>query len=244
MKQLAEDRMIGGVAFCEHNVRSQRSLPSVLEARAEAIKAEPEGQRSRITQHSLVFLEGDPADRIYQVVEGAVMLYKLLPDGRRQVVELLGPGDVFGLSARPVYDSSAETLTPTVVAAFDRSIVERSPAFLHKLNRCVQSQICAMHEHAVLLGRKSALERVASFLVRFVPDRGGYGCIGRAGREDRAMVRLAMTRQEIADYLGLTIETVSRAFSELRRRGIVSLDRQDEVRINDVCGICRLTGTH
>jgi CRP/FNR family transcriptional regulator len=244
MKQVAEDRPMGGHAFCEHVVRGQRDIPSVTQVRTDVIKAEPEGQRTRVAQHSLVFLEGDPADRIYQLIEGAVMLYKLLPDGRRQVVELIGPGDVFGLSSRLVYDASAETLTPTVVAVFERALVEKSPAFLHKLNRCIQAQVCAMHEHAVLLGRKSALERVASFLIRFVPDRGSLGCLGRPSGGDRALVRLSMTRQEIADYLGLTIETVSRAFSELRRRGIVTLDKQDEVKINDVCGICRLTGTH
>jgi CRP/FNR family transcriptional regulator len=243
MKQLIEDRNWGANAICEHTLRG-RPMPSVA-TRVEHLNGEPEGQKARIAQHSLVFLEGDPADRIYQVMDGAVMLYKLLPDGRRQVVELLGPGDVFGLSSRTIYEASAETLTPVQLGVYDRTVVERSPVFVQKLNRCVQAQMCALHEHAVLLGRKSALERVASFLLRFVPDRGGFGCVGRtAGREDLAKVRLTMTRQEIADYLGLTIETVSRAFSELRRRGIVSLDKQDEVRINDVCGICRLTGMH
>jgi CRP/FNR family transcriptional regulator len=238
MKQLIEERQGEVAARCGHT--PVLHAPPVLPVHD--ADCEIEGQRVRFVQHALIFLEGDPADRIFQVVDGAVMLYKLLPDGRRQVVELLGPGDIFGLSFKPSFDSSAETLTPALVTSFDRTQVERSPNFLSRLNRCVQSQICALHEHAVLLGRKSALERVASFLMRFVPL---HTCPTHQDREQLlATVRLTMTRQEIADYLGLTIETVSRAFSELRRRGIVSLEKQDEVKINHVCGICRLTGTH
>ena len=238
MRQLVEDRRPNSFLLCAHTVPG-RAIAAVS---AHDADDDVEGQRVRFTQHTLVFLEGDPADRIFQVIDGAVMLYKLLPDGRRQVVELLGPGDVFGLSSKPAFDSSAETLTATLVTAYERATVERSPSFLARLNRCVQAQICALHEHAVLLGRKSALERVSSFLMRFV---AAHNCPAyQSGDTMPAMVRLTMTRQEIADYLGLTIETVSRAFSELRRRGVVTLERQDEVKINDICGICRLTGAH
>lgn len=238
MKQLVEDRRPDGFLLCAHTVNGQGAATAL----AHEADDDVDGQRIRFAQHALVFLEGDPADRIFQVVDGAVMLYKLLPDGRRQVVELLGAGDVFGLSSKPTCDSSAETLTAALVTAYDRSTVERSPSFLTRLNRCVQAQICALHEHTVLLGRKSALERVASFLMRFAPR---HSCPAyQTGEAMPAVVRLTMTRQEIADYLGLTIETVSRAFSELRRRNVVTLERQDEVKINDICGICRLTGAH
>ena len=237
MRQLVEDRRPNRFLLCAHTVNGHAATA----VSAHDGEDDVEGQRIRFTQHALVFLEGDPADRIFQVVDGAVMLYKLLPDGRRQVVELLGSGDVFGLSSKPVFDSSAETLTAALVTAYDRSTVERSFSFLARLNRCVQAQICALHEHAVLLGRKSALERVSSFLMRFVPL---HSCPAHQSGALPASVRLTMTRQEIADYLGLTIETVSRAFSELRRRGVVTLEKQDEVKINDTCGICRLTGAH
>lgn len=238
MKQLVEDRRPNRFLLCAHSVNDHGAMAVSAHDGEDGV----EGQRIRFIQHALVFLEGDPADRIFQVVDGAVMLYKLLPDGRRQVVELLGSGDVFGLSSKPVFDSSAETLTAALVTAYDRSAVERSSSFLARLSRCVQAQICALHEHAVLLGRKSALERVSSFLMRFVPL---HNCPAhQSGGALPALVRLNMTRQEIADYLGLTIETVSRAFSELRRRGVVTLEKQDEVKINDTCGICRLTGAH
>ena len=225
-----------------HHARSMRPvrMPAV------SLEQEPNvvGQRHRHTSHSLIFLEGDSAHHVFQVVEGAVMLYKLLPDGRRQVVELLGAGDVFGLSPHPVYDCSAESLAESNVIIYDRAAIERVPTFFLKLCMRVNAQLCALHDHAMLLGRKSALERVASFVMRCVPGRGGYGCLGPRGKDDCATVQLGMTRQEIADYLGLTLETVSRAFSELRRRGVVSIEKQDMIRINDVCRVCRMTGMH
>ncbi|MFK8252392.1 helix-turn-helix domain-containing protein [Ancylobacter terrae] len=176
--------------------------------------------------------EADPARRIMEVIEGAVMLTKLLPDGRRQVVELLGPGDVFGLSTGEVYACSAESLTHCVVAAHERGALEHDPVLSARLLRRFEQQLCAMHSHALVLGRMSALERVAFFLVRLAPT----------ARTERSTLHLSMTRQEIADFLGLTLETVSRAFSEMKRRGLVALLRADEVRIEDSGSVARLAG--
>ncbi len=240
MKQLVEERISPrpGAHF-PLGARAEVSAPPTPR------RLEDHGTRLRHQQHVHIFREGDKADRVYQILDGAIMLYKLLPDGRRQIVELLGPGDVLGLSATPVYDCSAETLVAGSVAVHERAAIEASPQLMTAISQCMRSQISALHEHTVLLGRKSAIERVATFLMRSIPNRGGYGCKGAANSpKDRAVVRLRMTRQEIADYLGLTIETVSRAFSELRRRGVVSIEKVDEVQINDVCGMCRITGAH
>jgi CRP/FNR family transcriptional regulator len=240
MKQLVEDRIAPWSHICAVVATSPREQANGLLTTAER----PDGQKLRFSSHSLIFLEGDPADRVFQVVTGVLMLYKLLADGRRQVVELLGPGDMFGYSLEDSYDCSAETLVNCSVLAFDRSAFERSPALLRTLNRCMQAQMGALREHAMLLGRKSALERVASFLLRCVSTRGAHACVGPRQNGECADVHLTMTRQEIADYLGLTIETVSRAFSELRRRGILVTDKPEEVRITDVRRVCRLTGAH
>lgn len=199
-------------------------------------------QLMRHDSHSVIFFEGDEATQVYQLVEGAVMLYKLLPDGRRQVVELLSAGDLFGLAIGEDHDCSAETLTDTRIRVFDRRVCDRSKSMMTLMNRHLQEQLGAMREHAVLLGRKSAMERLASFLMRLA--------IGRAPDDpdlidldrEETVVRLSMTRQEIADYLGLTIETVSRSFSEMRRRGLVTFDRQDCVRIKDLTAMNELTG--
>jgi len=155
---------------------------------------------------------------------------------------LIGPGDVFGVSAISVYECSAETLASGQVIAHDRAVIERSPELFRHLSARIQAQFCAMHEHAVLLGRKSALERVASFVMQCMPGCGGYGCPAPRTGENSVYVRLGMTRQEMADYLGLTIETVSRVFSELRRRGIVTIDRQEHVLVKDVGRMSKLTG--
>ncbi len=114
------------------------------------------------------------------------------------------------------------------------------------INSCLLRQIAGLRDHSVLLGRKSAFERVASFLTQLVPGRGlGEQCRGRPeGEGDEAVVRITMTRQEIADYLGLTIETVSRIISDMKRKGFLAADRQDRLRIIDVCALCRRSGSH
>ncbi|MCC5977003.1 MAG: helix-turn-helix domain-containing protein [Salinarimonas sp.] len=188
--------------------------------------------------------EGDATTNVYEVVEGGVLLFKLLPDGRRQIIEVLGVGDVFGLAPNGISDVGAETLTKARVAVYEKRRVDADAELRDRIFSRLRSQLCALHDHALLLGRKSAQERVATFIMRLVPGRGGHACRGPLGAGDDTRVDLAMTRQEIADYLGLTIETVSRAFSALRRAGTIAYDRQDRVSIPSVCKLCRLTGSH
>jgi CRP-like cAMP-binding protein len=207
---------------------------------------EPQAKATRhvdFESRSTIIDEGDEAKSVFLITEGAVMLSKLLPDGRRQIIELLGPGDVFGLTCTRVHDASAETLSPTRIVAYDRRHLDESPALQQLMHDRMRSQICALHDHAVLLGRKSAAERVATFLMRLLPGRGGVDCIG-GGKKDEARVRVPLTRQEIADYLGLTLETVSRAFSQLKRDGILAYGRNNEVSITNVCRLCHRTGAH
>ncbi|MCX2723614.1 Crp/Fnr family transcriptional regulator [Roseibium salinum] len=203
------------------------------------------GKAARYGAHAVVYYQGDPVKRLYELVKGSVMLYKLLPDGRRQVVEVLRPGDVFGLAGSDEYDCTAETLTEAEVQEIELRHVERSDELQRSLAKCLTNQMRALHEHAVLLGRKSAVERVASFLMYLVPDRGGASCIGPVGDADDGFdLHLHMTRQEIADYLGLTIETVSRVVSDLKRRGVIRADKADRIHLNRVCGLCQMTGMH
>ncbi|ASP36447.1 Crp/Fnr family transcriptional regulator [Labrenzia sp. VG12] len=195
--------------------------------------------------HSVIYYEGDTARRLYELASGSVMLFKLLPDGRRQVVEVLQPGDIFGLAGGDEYDCTAETLTEAEMHEIDLRQVEQSTELQSTLTKCLTNQMRVLHEHAVLLGRKSAVERVASFLMHLVPDRGGLGCVGPDVEEqDGHDLQLHMTRQEIADYLGLTIETVSRVVSDLKRRNVIRVDKADRIHINKVCGLCQMTGMH
>lgn len=202
-------------------------------------------RRQSYAAHDVIYFEGDDANNLYEIISGAAMLYKLLPDGRRQVVEVLGPGDLFGFDMDAYHDCSAETLVATTTLIFNRRDIEASSAAQSHLTRCALQQVCAMHDHAVLLGRKSAYERVASFLMRFVPERGMPTCKGPDDEEhDEGKVTLNMTRQEMADYLGLTIETVSRVISDMKRKGVIRLEKHDKVIINRICSLCQLTGAH
>ncbi|MFK7792171.1 MAG: Crp/Fnr family transcriptional regulator [Devosiaceae bacterium] len=211
----------------------------------EALRNAQTTRRQTYDAHDVIYFEGDDAKNLCEIVSGAAMLYKLLPDGRRQVVEVLGPGDLFGFDMDTFHDCSAETLVSTTVLNFSRRDVESSSAAQSHLTRCALQQVYAMHDHAVLLGRKSAYERVASFLMRFVPDRGTVTCAGpKDDACDESTVMLNMTRQEMADYLGLTIETVSRVISDMKRKGVIRLEKHDNVIINRVCSLCQLTGAH
>jgi len=232
------DRALGNAGGLPKETKGDADLVWSEFARSQRVKTQ------RVGEHDAVFYEGDPADRVYELIEGAVMLFKLLPDGRRQVVEIVAPNALFGIVGGKLYDCNAETLTPSVVRILDRRDIEASNEFQGHVARCLRQQIERLHDHAVLLGRKSAFERVATFLMRFVPQRGQPGCTGPSGPKDEQTIELTMTRQEIADYLGLTIETVSRVISDLKRRGLIAIEKQDRIRITDVCGICHLTGTH
>ncbi len=207
--------------------------------------AEFGGKTAQYNTHAVIYYEGDPAKRLYELVKGSVMLYKLLPDGRRQVVEVLRPGDIFGLAGGDENDCTAETLTNSEVQEIDLKQVERSDELQRTLTKCLTNQMRVLHEHAVLLGRKSAVERVASFLMHLVPSRGGLGCVGPCEEADDGFdLHLHMTRQEIADYLGLTIETVSRVVSDLKRREVIRVDKADRIHLNKVCSLCQMTGIH
>ncbi|WP_417670552.1 Crp/Fnr family transcriptional regulator [Roseibium sp.] len=238
------------MAYVEHTTNAHYGkIPAVtkgLMGNRRASFGELGARSANYKAHDVVYYEGDEAKRLYQLVSGTVMLFKLLPDGRRQVVEVLRPGDIFGLAHADEHDCTAETLTDAEVHEVEMRQVEASPEMQYQLASCLTNQMKVLHEHAVLLGRKSAIERVASFLMYLIPDRGGVGCIGPdlSRSEDSCDLQLHMTRQEIADYLGLTIETVSRVVSDLKRRGVIRIDRSDKIHLNRICSLCQMTGIH
>jgi len=167
-------------------------------------------------RNETIFNDGDAAEHSYRVVSGAVRLCKMLPDGRRQIAEFFLPGDYFGLNALEEHSFTAEAVTDSVVVSFPRRRVERlcdeAPDLRKELLARLYADLSATQNHLVMLGRQSAKERVASFLLLL------------AGREDAGdgdTIDLPMGRQDIADYLGLTIETVCRALSDLKRSKLI-----------------------
>lgn len=174
--------------------------------------------------------ESEPATHFFNITEGAVKVYKLLPDGRRQVTGFLFAGELLGLAFNGAYVYSAEALTRATLCRFPRRQLERLlddfPALEKRLLALASNDLAAAQEQMMLLGRKTAHERIASFL------------LGLADRQERLggdgeVVHLPMTRTDIADYLGLTTETVSRVFTCLKKRRWIALRGNDEVELSD-----------
>lgn len=179
-------------------------------------------------QGQVIIHEGDPAEHLFNVVSGAVRLYKLLPDGRRQITGFLMPGDFLGIALNESYAYTAEALNLVHLCRFPRRRLEvllhELPALERSLLGEASSELVAAQDQMLLLGRKTARERVASFLVMLSE---------RAARHGRPAnpIELPMIRADIADFLGLTTETVSRTFSHLKRNGIIDLAIRGQVEI-------------
>ncbi|CAA7611487.1 Transcriptional activatory protein AadR [Candidatus Terasakiella magnetica] len=178
-----------------------------------------------------VFREGDPVDHVYSISNGAVKLYKLLPDGRRQIIGFLFSGDMFGLGVDGGYCYTAETITPTQLCRFTNRkldmLMDEIPRIERRMFSMAVKDLVAAQEQMLLLGRKTAREKVATFLVKLASRAS------RTGDPIPAQVALPMSRADIADYLGLTIETVSRTFTQLRRDAIIDLPASGHAVLND-----------
>jgi CRP/FNR family nitrogen fixation transcriptional regulator len=161
-----------------------------------------------------IYGEDEPAEYVYQIIRGAVRTYRLLSDGRRQIGTFLLPGDVFGLESSDNHRLAAEAIIDTIVRLVKRSSLEQAAGVdvqvARKLWSMTAGELRHAEDHMLLLGRKSAMERVANFLLEM--DRR----LAVAG-----MMALPMCRRDIGDYLGLTLETVSRALSQLQDEGVL-----------------------
>lgn len=186
------------------------------------------GQGTSVTRRrgEALFFEGDPADAYFKVMRGAVRTCRLLPDGRRHIGQFLLTGDVFGLVPGASYPYAAEAVTDTVLIRYPRRQIEHlmieRPEIGRSLCTVASRQLAAAQQQMVLLGRKTAEERIASFLLMMAERCGDGHCLA-----------LPMTRADVADYLGLTIETVSRTVSQLRHDGLIALHGASEVTILD-----------
>ncbi|GAN76981.1 transcriptional regulator cAMP-binding AadR/Crp/Fnr [Acidisphaera rubrifaciens HS-AP3] len=178
-----------------------------------------------------VFIEqGAAAEDFFNVTSGTVKLYKLLPDGRQQITGFAGTGHFLGLAVTDTYTFSVQAIEPVRACRFSRSRLRRlmddCPQVEERLLRTACQELIAAQEQILLLGRKSAQERLATFLLGWSRQADP-----RAPPAER--VRLPMTRGDIADHLGLTIETVSRTFSRFRADGRIRTPSSHEVVITD-----------
>ena len=211
-----------------------KSLPAAVIMRGAATRAtdEPQGIILRLAKGEELFAEGDPADYFYKVVSGSIRTCKLLSDGRRQIDAFHLPGDIFGLEAGPEYRFTAEALGDATLVAFRRSrlaeLTEADPAFANQVLASMMKCLGRAQDHMLLLGRKTAQEKIATFLLDMAK---------RISSDDEHL-ELPMQRSDIADHLGLTIETVSRTLTQFARQGLIRL--QAGSRSVDLCNLAAL----
>ena len=176
----------------------------------------------------ILFAEGDEADAIYEVVHGMLRLYKLLPDGRRLITGFLSAGHLLGLAPEGVCVYTAEAVTEVMLRRYKRTTFERLidevPGFARRLLAAASHELSAAQNQMLLLGRKAAAERVASFLLLMASQQGCHG---------DGEIDVPMTRADIADHLGLTIETVSRTLTRLKQDGLIALPAPNRIEIRD-----------
>ncbi len=182
-----------------------------------------------------IVIEGDPILHCFRIIAGTVRLYKAIADGRRQVLDFLGQGQCFGLTGFARHSYSAEALSPVTLIRYSRqtieAAIETNPGLAQALFRLACTELDQAQRQMLLLGRKSADEKIASFLLGLRERTGGDI------PKTRNTVHLPMSRQDMADYLGLTIETVSRTMSRFKRLGLIGLIGRQHVAL---CQIERL----
>ena len=177
-------------------------------------------QDTRLRAGNYLFFEGDEVEWLFQVKSGVLRLTRMLEDGRRQVIAFGYPGDVVGFPSEGRHHTDCDALTDVCLRPFRRSLLDSetgAPELHQSLLQAALREISAMQDHFMMLGRKSAAEKVASFL-GVLAQRVGTEVDGRVQFE------LPMPRADVADFLGLTTETVCRTFTHLRKTGVIAIE--------------------
>ena len=187
------------------------------------------GMKMRFTRNETIFSDGDEATNVYKVISGAVRLCKHMADGRRQIADFLLAGDLFGVMQFGHYKFTAEAVGDVVLMCYPQRQVARlsssMPNLRGRLLVLISQRLLGMQDHLVMLGRQTAKERIASFLLHIAE---------RSDAEEGLAFDLPMSRQDIADYLGLTIETVCRMLSELKRERVIAIPSVSRIVLNDM----------
>jgi CRP/FNR family nitrogen fixation transcriptional regulator len=188
---------------------AKAQILAALESRATTIQAERDDE---------IVAQEDSANWCYLVVSGCVRTVRLMEDGRRQVGEFLFAGDLFGWEALDKHDFGAEAVTPVTLRRYARrdleQLADQDRDVARKLRELSSSRLRSGREHMLLLGRKTASERIASFLLEMA---------AHSPADARSTIELPMSRSDMGDYLGLTIETVCRRLTRLRLDGTIAI---------------------
>ncbi|MGB6394438.1 MAG: helix-turn-helix domain-containing protein [Bradyrhizobium sp.] len=211
------------------------SVPRSVPVRASALPEGPLGMIGvpmKFARNAEVYGEDEPAEYLYQVISGAVRTYRMLDDGRRQISAFYLPGDIFGVEAGDVHLSSAEAVIEAQVLVVKRSSVlaraEHEKDLSKQLWTLTVRELQRVQQHSLVL-IKNAEERVAGFLLEMAGRSSGS-----------AAIELPMSRQDIADYLGLTIETVSRTITQFVQSGLIVLETSRRIAFRNRAALNRL----
>jgi CRP-like cAMP-binding protein len=190
------------------------------------------GARMHYRRNEVVFTQGDAADHVYRILSGTVRLCRYMPDGRRHIIDFLMPGDLMGFVDGPDLPASAEAVSDVTLVAFPRICFDRlaqGSADVRRQLLChLSASVLAAQQHMFVLGCQKSKERVASFLLRLAD---------RMDLDGGDRMDLAMSRQDIADHLGLTIETVSRSVTALRSEGAILVPNTHQIVLRDMVAL-------
>ncbi len=189
-------------------------------------KTEVRGPVAKFARKQPIYSEGDAATHCYRVIEGAVRVSRILSDGHRQVLDIFLPGDTFGIEVAERYAATAEAVGDVVLLRCPRTCIEHRSQVDHRreMLAMLSRSLSAAQDHVAMLGHQGAKERVASFLIRLAHDQS---------RGANQALDLPVGRQDIADYLGLTIETTCRTLTELRASQVISAPSRHQIVIRN-----------
>jgi len=184
-----------------------------------------------------VFHSNDEQTHLYSIANGALRLYHNLADGRRQIVGFAFAGDLAGADLQARHQTNGQAIVPTRLYSMSKSmflrLVVENPKLLLGLHEALSTELAAAQELALTIGQRSSEEALAAFIVGLARRnaRQGLSC---------AVISLPMSRRDIADYLGLTIGTVSRTFTKFKNHGLIELTKRRSLHILDIATLERL----
>ena len=185
----------------------------------------------RIAAKEHAFMPGDRRSHLYRVEDGLVCLYKVAPNGQRQIIRFCFPGDLFGLGAQHEHALAAQALQASRLRCVPMAEISRKtemhPHLAAELYKVLSNELARLQDHLLIVGQRSALERVANFLIGLSRRNA------RSGANPRILA-LPMTREDIGDFLGLTLETVSRTLTKLRVAGVADFRQGSQITLLNV----------
>ncbi len=194
-------------------------------------------ERIRLAPREPLFRQGEPARHVYTLTDGTARLTRVLPDGRQAAIGFRFPGDILGFTPGAEHAFGAETLTEATVCRLDRqrldALFRRHPVLERRFLELCARELAATQDHVLALSRFTAEERCAAFLISLAEAQEKRGHVG-------PVFHLHATRADIGEFLGMTLETVSRTFSAFRKRGLIRLHGQSAVELVDRASLAAL----